>query len=99
MAIGLGGLYLLVRVRSEVHGDDRVEESPAAHDTVAPAGDGVDLAGWGHTFPHSKNPPEWVTNGEIWERAKQRVRPYWHEYHEPWAVVAHVYEQMGGRAA
>ena len=42
-------------------------------------------------------------NFDVWlvglrnERAKVRVRPHWHEYREPWAVVAHVYEQMGGR--
>ncbi len=42
------------------------------------------------------NPPSWVADERTWDRAKANVRPYWHTYRDPWAVVAHVYEQMGG---
>ena len=42
------------------------------------------------------NPPAWVTDEAIWERAKEAVRKYWDRYSEPWAVVTHVYENMGG---
>lgn len=45
----------------------------------------------------SDNPPSWVRDEATWERAKRQVRPYWHSYSDPWAVVTHVYEQMGGR--
>ena len=100
IALGLGGLYLLVRVRSEVLPEDDdtddLGDNRAAHPDSNHA---PDLAGWGHTFPHPENPPTWVADEPVWERAKQRVRAHWHEYREPWAVVAHVYEQMGGRTA
>lgn len=43
------------------------------------------------------NPPSWVHDEPTWERAKAEVRPYWHNYSDPWAVVAHVYRNMGGR--
>jgi len=39
----------------------------------------------------------WVVDGATWERAKAAVKPYWSQYEEPWAVVTHVYEQLGGR--
>ena len=31
---------------------------------------------------------------KLWERAKQAVAPYAHEYDEPWAVVMSVYKKM-----
>ena len=42
------------------------------------------------------NPPEWVEDEDIWEKAKDAVEPKWDDYDEPYAVVAHVYEAMGG---
>lgn len=42
------------------------------------------------------NPPAWVANEATWERAKKAVEPRWGNYSEPYAVVAHVYENMGG---
>ena len=45
------------------------------------------------------NPPAWVGDEATWERAKEAVRPKWGDYAEPWAVVAHVYRQMGGTVA
>jgi hypothetical protein len=95
VAIGLGGLYLLVRVRNEAERDPG--ELEHTRDTERPAAAGFDLSAWGHTYPHPDNPPAWVRDEDVWEHAKERVRPHWHEYREPWAVVAHVYEQMGGR--
>lgn len=41
--------------------------------------------------------PTWVEDEAIWEDAKAAVVPHWNEYDEPWAVVATVYQQMGGR--
>lgn len=43
------------------------------------------------------NPPEWVASEAIWERAKKAVEPKWDDYDQPYAVVAHVYESMGGK--
>lgn len=42
------------------------------------------------------NPPVWVTSEATWNRAKEAVRKYWDRYSEPWAVVAHVYNNMMG---
>lgn len=44
----------------------------------------------------AKNPPCWVEDEDIWERAKEAVAPRWENYDEPYAVVTYVYEQMGG---
>lgn len=43
------------------------------------------------------NPPEWVEDEDLWERAKKAVEPNWDSYDEPYAVVAHVYKQMHGK--
>src|SRR5262245_45775239 len=50
--------------------------------------------GKAHVMPG--NPPAWVHDEATWEKAKAAVRKYWDSYDEPWAVVSHVYEQMGG---
>lgn len=42
------------------------------------------------------NPPASITDESIWEKAKEAVKPRWDEYEEPYAVVMHVYEKMGG---
>jgi len=50
-------------------------------------------------FDPKHNPPSWVADEDIWERAKEAVDPEGKgadEYDEPFAVVAHVYKQMGG---
>lgn len=47
-------------------------------------------------FERPDNPPAWVADESKWERAKQAVEKRWGNYDEPWAVVAHVYENMGG---
>jgi hypothetical protein len=96
VAAGLGGLYLLVRLRTEASAAEREEFAAQEHEHVAPESRAASVAGWGHTYPHPDNPPAWVRDEHLWERAKHVVRPHWHEYREPWAVVAHVYEQMGG---
>jgi hypothetical protein len=94
IAAGLGGLYLLVRIRTEAAAHEHAEL--AVHEHEPSESHAASVAGWGHTFPHPDNPPAWVHNEPLWDRAKHVVRPHWHEYREPWAVVAHVYEQMGG---
>jgi hypothetical protein len=43
------------------------------------------------------NPPPWVQDADIWESAKLAVSPYKPRYHNPDAVITHVYKQMGGR--
>jgi len=43
------------------------------------------------------NPANWVKDEDVWERAKAAVKPHWDKYDEPYAVVTHVYENMGGR--
>ena len=44
------------------------------------------------------NPPAWVEDEDIWERAKTAVDPEGDgaEYEDVWAVVATVYKKMGG---
>jgi hypothetical protein len=49
--------------------------------------------------PLPENAPAWVRDEALWERAKFAVRPNWDRYDKPWAVVARVYENMGGRTA
>lgn len=48
-------------------------------------------------FPRPDNPPAWVHDEATWERAKKAVEKRWGQYSEPWAVVTHVYYNMGGR--
>jgi hypothetical protein len=43
------------------------------------------------------NPPSWVDDEAAWDRAKEAVRPKWDSYDQPYAVVAHVYQQMTGK--
>jgi|SRR5215471_5913340 len=95
VAAGLGGLYLLVRLRTEASAAERDEL--AVHEHIQHESHAASIAGWGHTYPHPDNPPAWVRDEHLWERAKHVVRPHWHEYREPWAAVVHVYEQMGGQ--
>ena len=44
------------------------------------------------------NPPAWVEDEDLWERAKAAVNPEAEDapYSDPWAVVAHVYKKMSG---
>jgi hypothetical protein len=53
-------------------------------------------AAGGKATTRPDNPPAWVADEGTWERAKEAVRKYWDRYDEPWAVVSHVYSQMGG---
>jgi hypothetical protein len=43
-----------------------------------------------------RNPDAWVADESKWEKAKAAVDENWDTYEEPWAIVAHVYRQMGG---
>jgi hypothetical protein len=45
--------------------------------------------------PH--NPPASVASEKTWDRAKKVTKKYWKNYKTPWAVVYHVYQQMGGK--
>lgn len=36
---------------------------------------------------------------KVWKKAKKAVKKYWKKYDEPWAVVYHVYKNMGGKKA
>lgn len=42
------------------------------------------------------NPPAWVEDEDIWEKAKKAVEPNEDSYDNKWAVIAHVYKEMGG---
>lgn len=42
------------------------------------------------------NPPEWVADEAIWEKAKDAAEKDWDSWDEPWAVVATIYSSMGG---
>lgn len=54
------------------------------------------LKGWGTSLEVEGNPPAWVANESIWDKAKKQVKENWSEYDEPYAVVADVYFKMGG---
>jgi len=41
--------------------------------------------------------PSWVKDDKTWAKAKKAVQKNWSDYDEPYAVVAHVYQQMGGK--
>src|SRR5260221_13546213 len=74
IALGLGGLYLLVKGRAEAPpgaGEELGEERPAdAHPTHRGG-----PAGWGPTFPQPENPPAGVRAEQVRGAPKNRVRP------------------------
>lgn len=80
VALAGGGLWMLAKTRADAEHADELEEMQIE----------------GREFPRLDNPPQWVADETTWERAKAHVRPYWNAYSEPWAVVATVYESMGG---
>lgn len=67
-------------------------------DYLGPAAQG-ELAALGSDINAPGNPPRWAADKGKWERAKEAVQKYWGRYSEPYAVVAHVYERMGGTVA
>jgi hypothetical protein len=42
-------------------------------------------------------PISWVADDSTWQKAKKAVMKHKADYDEPYAVVAHVYQQMGGK--
>ena len=42
-------------------------------------------------------PISWVADDSTWQKAKSAVKKNWSDYDQPYAVVAHVYQQMGGK--
>lgn len=59
--------------------------------------DQKELSNWGHDYPAKGNPSSWIADEEIWNKAKKAVRKRWKKYKEPYAVVAAVYKDMGGK--
>jgi len=55
-------------------------------------------AAWVRKDPKNRkradNPPAWVEDEAAWGKAKAAVEKNWGSYDEPWAVVAHVYDNM-----
>lgn len=49
-------------------------------------------------FDKPHNPPSAIASEKTWDKAKKAVKKYWKKYDEPWAVVMHVYKNMGGKA-
>lgn len=91
VVVGLGGFALWKRGKAEAietEGSEILSASPA---------------GWAalnaSEYPRADNPAAWVQDEAIWEQAKAEVLPDWGRYDQPWAVVTHVYERMGGRIA
>lgn len=61
------------------------------------SGDGdPDLMEKAQGITEETNPPDAITDEAIWEKAKAAVEPHWDDYDEPYAVVMHVYKEMGG---
>lgn len=48
-------------------------------------------------FDKAHNPPSWVADKAIWDKAKKAVKPYKKNYEEPWSVISHVYFNMHGK--
>lgn len=84
--------------------DEPAEDSLA--DIVAECGDRVEAGDEDPVLHHlmadfdpAHDPPAWVENEAIWERAEKAVDPEGkgaEKYDEPFAVVAAVYVRMGG---
>ena len=84
--------------------DDPAEDSLA--DIVAECGDRVEAGDQDPVLHHlmadfdpAHNPPAWVENEAIWERAKKAVDPEGkgaEKWNDVWGVVAAVYSRMGG---
>lgn len=49
--------------------------------------------------PEGTSPPTWVKDPGIWVKAKTAARQGGYTGDTFWAVVAHIYEQMGGRVS
>jgi len=85
-------------------GDEEDEESSDADEKMADEANGrieggkadEDLMSRMEDFEEDENPPAWVASEATWDRAKAATEKKWDEYEDPWAVVAHVYKQMGG---
>ena len=41
--------------------------------------------------------PSFIADQKIWNRAKRITKKYWKHYENPYPVVVHVYENMGGK--
>lgn len=82
----------LFAVKVAMYGDVRAGDldflDADEQDYVARMGRGVDSP---------LNPPPFVADKKIWQKAKKAVKKYWRKYSEPYATVVHVYEQMGGK--
>ena|SRR5690349_5929705 len=51
----------------------------------------------GKVWDNPLNPPPFVADKSIWQRAKKATKPYWKKQSEPYATTVHVYRQMGGK--
>ena len=81
--------------------DETTDEAPPEdiriEDLDIPEEMKAQLRAWGkHPPPVPGNPPNSVHDEGTWERAKKAVEKHWGNYSEPWAVVMHVYQNMGG---
>ncbi len=45
----------------------------------------------------SEEPPDFIVDEEIWDDALDLVEPLFDELHAPYAVVLHVYRELGGK--
>ena len=54
------------------------------------------LAGRSHERRHR---PSWVADEAVWRKAIRAVKFHWRRYEHPYAVVAYVYQRMGGTVA
>jgi hypothetical protein len=41
--------------------------------------------------------PSFIADQKIWNRAKRVTKKYWKNYDNPYPVVVHVYENLGGK--
>lgn len=80
------------------HDEDKEIAEQQAGRVADGEGDG-DLMSLAADVDPDHNPPDWVEDEDTWERAKDAVDKLEDEPDDYYAVVVHVYEQMGGGIA
>jgi hypothetical protein len=89
----------------EDEGEEEIDVDEIAEQIENGDGD-EELLKLAKTVDLENNPPAWVEDEDVWDRAKEAVlgtatpsekTVSKSKYDEPWGVIAHVYQKLGGR--